>query len=211
MKKLILLAGAVTLAVVGIDHYDIDVQASAAKVRQFITPITENSELAQDIAERIPWSHLENAEMEELLSHPRVKAYLDQEQAKQALKDYFADLGNLSSEQAWDAIEQVENENRVTGYEALSLKLAWLEKNSINEADFKQRAEALFNIYRDQAQSVISRYDPHTEVPGFSTYKDLERSIVEEVQQMSSFPDGMSKHEYLRKRLQEARETVYGT
>lgn len=211
MKKLILLAGAVTLAVVGIDHYDIDVQASVAKVRQFITPITENSELAQDIAERIPWSQLENAEMEELLSHPRVKAYLDQEQAKQALKDYFANLGNLSSEQAWDAIEQVENENRVTGYEALSLKLAWLEKNSINEADFKQRAEALFNIYRDQAQSVISRYDPHTEVPGFSTYKDLERSIVEEVQQMSSFPDGMSKHEYLRKRLQEARETIYGT
>jgi len=211
MKKLILLAGAVTLAVVGIDHYDIDVQASVAKVRQFITPVTKNSELAQDIAERIPWSQLENAEMEELLSHPRVKAYLDQEQAKQALKDYFANLGNLSSEQAWDAIEQVENENRVTGYEALSLKLAWLEKNSINEADFKQRAEALFNIYRDQAQSIISRYDPHTEVPGFSTYKDLERSIVEEVQQMSSFPDGMSKHEYLRKRLQEARETVYGT
>ncbi|GAB2894525.1 hypothetical protein ACCI51_14855 [Microbulbifer echini] len=211
MKKLILLAGAATLAVVGIDHYDIDVQASVAKVRQFITPIAENSKLAQDIAERIPWSQLENSEMRELLDHPRVKAYLDQEQAKQALKDYFANLGNLSSKQAWDAIEQVEDENRVTGYEALSLKLAWLEKNSLNEAEFKQRAEELFNIYREQAQSVISRYDPHTEVPGFSTYKDLERSIVEEVQQMTAFPDGMSKHEYLRKRLQEARETVYGT
>ncbi|WP_299584160.1 hypothetical protein [uncultured Microbulbifer sp.] len=211
MKKLILLAGAATLAVVGIDHYDIDVQASVAKVRQFITPIAENSRLAQDIAERIPWSQLENSEMRELLDHPRVKAYLDQEQAKQALKDYFANLGNLSSKQAWDAIEQVEDENRVTGYEALSLKLAWLEKNSLNEAEFKQRAEELFNIYREQAQSVISRYDPHTEVPGFSTYKDLERSIVEEVQQMTAFPNGMSKHEYLRKRLQEARETVYGT
>ncbi|WP_444945751.1 hypothetical protein ACJJIP_18110 [Microbulbifer sp. VTAC004] len=211
MKKLILLAGAVTLAVVGIDHYDIDVQAGVAKARQFITPLTENSELAKDIAERIPWSQLENAEVEELLDHPRVKAYLDQEKAKKALQNYFANLGNLSSEEAWDTIEQVESEKRVTGYEALSLKLAWLEKNSINEAEFKRRAEELFNIYREQAQSVISHYDPHTEVPGFSTYKDLERSIVEEVQQMTSFPDGMSKHEYLRKRLQEARETVYGS
>ncbi|MFA0810530.1 hypothetical protein [Microbulbifer epialgicus] len=211
MKRLILLAGAVTLAVVGIDHYNIDVKASVAKVRQFIEPITENNELAKDISEKIPWSQLENTEVKELLNHPRVKAYLDQEQLKQALQDYFADLGNLSSEEAWSAIEKVERENRVTGYEALSLKLAWLEKNSINETEFKQRAEELFNNYREKAQSVINRYDPHKQVPGFSTYKDLERSIVEEVQQMTSFPNGMSKHEYLRKRLQEARETVYGT
>ncbi|QFT53448.1 hypothetical protein [Microbulbifer sp. THAF38] len=211
MKKLILLAGAVSLAVVGIDHYDIDVKKSVAKVRQFVQPLTENNQLAQDISEKIPWSELESTEMAELLDHPRVKAYLDREQLKQEIKEYFADLGNLSSSEAWDAIEKVENENRVTGYEALSMKLAWLEKNSLNEADFKQRAEELFNLYREKAQSVISRYDPHTQVPGFSTYKDLERSIVEEVQQMTSFPNGMNKHEYLRQRLQEARETVYGS
>ncbi|WP_444923521.1 hypothetical protein ACJJH9_17375 [Microbulbifer sp. DLAB2-AF] len=211
MKKLILLAGAVSLAVVGIDHYDINVKESVARVQQFVQPLKENNRLAQDISEKIPWSELDTTEMVELLDHPRVKAYLDREKLKQELKDYFADLGNLSSAEAWDAIERVENEKRVTGYEALSMKLAWLEKNSLNEADFKQRAEELFNIYREKAQSVISRYDPHTQVPGFSTYKDLERSIVEEVQQMTSFPNGMNKQEYLRQRLQEARETVYGS
>ncbi|AWF79835.1 hypothetical protein BTJ40_02830 [Microbulbifer sp. A4B17] len=211
MKKLILLAGAVTLAVVGIDHYDIDVRSSVAKVRHMIEPLKDDSELVQKISDNIPWSQLENTEVEELLNHPRVKAYLDRENIKQALKDYFADLGNLSGEEAWDAIEKIEREARITGYEALSMKLAWLEKNSLNQAEFTQRAEELFNAYRDKAQTVIRDYDPHVEVPGFSTYKDLERSIVEEVQQMTSFPDGMSRHEYLRKRLQDAREAVYGS
>ncbi|WP_444918920.1 hypothetical protein [Microbulbifer sp. JMSA003] len=211
MKKLILLAGAVTLAVVGVDHYDIDVRSSVAKVRQMIEPLKDDSELVKNISDSIPWSQLEHAEVEELLNHPRVQAYLDRENIKQALKDYFADLGNLSGEEAWDAIEKIERESRITGYEALSMKLAWLEKNSLNQAEFTQRAEELFNIYRDKAQTVIRDYDPHVEVPGFSTYKDLERSIVEEVQQMTSFPDGMSRHEYLRKRLQDAREAVYGS
>ncbi|MCO1334263.1 hypothetical protein MO867_07890 [Microbulbifer sp. OS29] len=211
MRKLILLAGAVTLAVVGVDHYDIDVRSGVTKVRQLIEPLEGDSELVKNISNRIPWSQLENTEVKELLDHPRVKAYLDQENIKRALKDYFSGLGELSSEEAWEAIEEVEREARVTGYEALSLKLAWLEKNSVSQGEFKLRAEELFNVYRSQAQSVIDDYDPHIEVPGFSTYKELEQSIVEEVQQMTSFPGGMSRHEYLRKRLQDARETVYGS
>ncbi|WP_444929571.1 hypothetical protein ACJJIF_17485 [Microbulbifer sp. SSSA002] len=211
MKKLIFLVGVAVLAVVAVDHYDIDVRSGVEKVRDIIKPLKDDSGSAQNISDSMPQPQLENAEDEELLNHPRVQAYLDRESVKQALKDYFAGLGEFSAEEAWDTIEKIEREARVSASEALSMKLAWLEKNTPDRTEFIRRAEALFNVYRDKAQIAIRDYDPAAEEPGFSSYKAMERSIVEEVQQMTSFPEGMSKDEYLRKRLQEARESVYGS
>ena len=40
----------------------------------------------------------------------------------------------------------------------------------------------------------------------FSRYKSEEKRIVDEVMALDSIPDGLSRDQYLRQRLQEARE-----
>ena len=43
----------------------------------------------------------------------------------------------------------------------------------------------------------------------FSQYKSEEKRIVDEVLTLQTIPDGLSRDQYLRQRLQEAREQAY--
>jgi hypothetical protein len=45
--------------------------------------------------------------------------------------------------------------------------------------------------------------------PNFERYKAEERRIVEDVLALQDIPDGLSRDQYLRQRLQEARERSY--
>ncbi|GAA5525088.1 hypothetical protein Maes01_01648 [Microbulbifer aestuariivivens] len=146
-----------------------------------------------------------------LLQDPRVEKYLSREADKKALRSYFAgEPGALSDREAWELIERIENEGRVIAYEGLAIKLAWLERNSGSKAEYDERAAAIIAEYRQRAHRQLQAYDPYREVPGFARYKEMEVEILREVQQMASFPDGLSRQEYLRQRLQTAREEAYG-
>ncbi|WP_299596253.1 hypothetical protein [uncultured Microbulbifer sp.] len=147
--------------------------------------------------------------LDELLSHPNVIRYLEREARKERLQDYFSNLTGDSSGEAWQLIDEIERDGGMMAYEALALKLAWLEKNSSDRADFDNASAELLERYRERAQQASDAYDPHRDVPGFAQYKDMEKRIVLEVQEMDSFPDGMSRQEYLRRRLQQAREVAY--
>ncbi|WP_299946542.1 hypothetical protein [uncultured Microbulbifer sp.] len=145
-----------------------------------------------------------------LLSDPRVKTYLSRERNKQALDAYFNQGdSSLSDEEVWQLIESIESEGRVMAYEALALKLAWLERNSVSAQAFEQAASDLVERYQRKSQQNTAAYDPYEAVPGFAEYKQREAQIVLEVQGMTHFPGGISKQEYLRRRLQEAREKAY--
>ena len=147
-----------------------------------------------------------------LLEDPRVQDYLGRQQDKQALEAYFtADDSALSDAEAWTLIESIERDGRVMAYEALALKLAWLERNSASEGEFQDAARDLVAEYRERAEQSMRAYDPYEDVPGFAEYKEAERRILQEVQAMESFPDGMTRQEYLRMRLQAAREAAYGS
>ncbi|MEX2963773.1 hypothetical protein [Microbulbifer sp. TYP-18] len=155
-------------------------------------------------------AEMDRQEAAKLLSDPRVEAYLRKERDKLSLDDYFnGDDDTLSDQEIWQLIETIEAEGRVMAYEALALKLAWLERNSADKAAFEQAAAELVEGYREKSQRHTAEYDPYKEVPGFAEYKQREVEIVKEVQQMTSFPDGMSRQEYLRQRLQEARKKAY--
>ena len=157
-------------------------------------------------------NELDEEALAALLKDPRVQDYYARQQDKQALESYFS-TGNsaLSDSEAWSLIETIEGDGRVMAYEGLALKLAWLERNSASEAEFQDAARELVAEYRAKAEQSVREYDPYEDVPGFAEYKEAERRILQEVQAMESFPDGMTQQEYLRMRLQQAREAAYGS
>lgn len=183
-------------------------------VWHFSQPGTSSAaEVSTEIPESPPSAAAEPdpQQLKQLLVDPRVKSYFQREEDKQSLSDYFSgEPGELTDEEAWQLIGDVEREGRVMAYEALSMKLAWLERNSANKAEFDSTAAELVEEYRQRAKRSAEGYDPYRDVPGFADYKEAEKRIVRQVQEMDSFPDGMSRQEYLRKRLQEARGKAYG-
>ncbi|MFC6634530.1 hypothetical protein [Microbulbifer taiwanensis] len=163
---------------------------------------------APDDALAIP----DQQELASLLSDPRVQTYFQRQKDKQALSDYFSDEGGeLTAEEVWQLIETIEREGRMMAYEAMALKLSWLERNSASKAGFDAAARELVEEYRQKSSQSTEEYNPYEDVPGFTEYKKAEKRIVREVQQMSTFPNGMSRQEYLRERLLEAREAAYGS
>ena len=143
---------------------------------------------------------------EELLEHPRVQSWLALEENKRLLTNYFADAENsaLNDGEAWALIEQAEREGRVIGFEAMHMKIAWLERNSANAEEFNRRRDELIADYRQRAEKMNRDYDPAS-IPGFTDYKAREADIIREVRAMETIPDGLSEQAYLRQRLLEAR------
>ncbi len=144
------------------------------------------------------------------LQHPQVQAYLKRQADKDAMRAYFnSDDNDPEQAQAmWDYIESLEQSNAVMGFEALHLKMAWLEKNSASEEEFKNRTTELMEKFRREAHASAAKYNPEN-TPEFKNYKQQEKAIVAEVQNMTSFPDGMTQQAYLRQRLLEARVDAY--
>jgi len=150
---------------------------------------------------------LSTAELQALLDSPRVRTYFQREREKQALAAYFGGReSSLSAAEVWELIGRIEADGRMLAYEALALKLEWLEHNSADKGEFDAAAAKLVAEYRQRALERQRDYDPYRDVPGFADYKAAERRIVAEVQQMREFPAGQSRQEYLRKRLLEARQ-----
>lgn len=143
--------------------------------------------------------------------HPAVAAWVQQENQKAILKQWFTDPANsdLTAADAWKLIERAEQGGRVMAFEALHLKMAWLERESDSPEHFEQRAAALLAQYRRQADEAAAAWAPET-VPGFGDYKARERQIIDEVNALGSIPGGLSRPVYLRQRLLEARIDAYG-
>src|SRR5690606_10349561 len=91
--------------------------------------------------------------------------------------------------------------------EALLLQIGLAQAEGGDEAAQKARADAL--VARYQALSRSREEKARAPDARFSQYKSEEKRIVEEVMALDSIPDGLSRDQYLRQRLQEAREQAY--
>lgn len=91
--------------------------------------------------------------------------------------------------------------------EALLLQLGLVQALGGDEDSQKARADALVARY----QALGKAREAGAEAPDarFSQYKSEEKRIVEEVMALQTIPDGLSRDQYLRQRLQEAREQAY--
>lgn len=147
-----------------------------------------------------------------VMSHPNVKRYLEREARKEKLQQYFTDVSAHDNKaEVWELIGQIERDGGMLAYEGMALKLAWLERHSDSEAAFSEASEQVLAEYRARAERSVGTYDPYKDLPGFAEYKAREQDIVAEVSEMTQIPGGLSKQEYLRKRLLAARERAFAS
>lgn len=92
--------------------------------------------------------------------------------------------------------------------EALLLQIALIKAVSTDENEQKRRAQALISRYQTISAEREARLAQRPD-PNFERYKAEEKRIVEEVLALQNIPDGLTRDQYLRQRLQEARERNY--
>lgn len=154
------------------------------------------------------------AQLQELLQNPAVKNQEQRLAFHQAYRSFVSGAAELSPAQREnqaqalrEQIETYEQRSELAMSESLLLQLGLIQLTTDDEQAQKDQATAL--IARYKAISAEREAKAATPSAEFQRYKVDEKRIVEEVLNMDSIPDGVSRDEYLRQRLQQAREQHY--
>lgn len=105
-------------------------------------------------------------------------------------------------------IDTLEAQGELALSEALLMQLGLIRATESDEATQKMKAQRLIERYQQISADREARLAAQPD-PNFERYKAEEKRIVEEVLALQSIPDGLSRDEYLRQRLQEARERSF--
>lgn len=152
----------------------------------------------------------------DLRDHPVVQAYQAFSDFQQHSRGFFDNAEKLTEQekqaqlrQLLDGTNKYEQEGKLVPMEALLLKLAMLRYTTRGDDDYKTKAKSLIDQYKAQSdlreQAWLANPDPN-----FIDYKRQEADIVKEVMAMTVIPDGLSRDEYLRQRLEQARIATMG-
>ncbi len=153
----------------------------------------------------------------DLEARPEVQAYRERQRFEQRIRaflqqpDRLSDAERAATGQSLEAeIARMEAARQLSAGEAILLRMHLLNASGGDDADRLQRAQALAQQYRNDAQRRQASFEQAQQNdPRFRSYKELEAEIVAEVQAMQTIPGGMDRDAYLRQRLQEAREAAY--
>ncbi|CAD5109423.1 hypothetical protein [Zestomonas carbonaria] len=163
----------------------------------------------------LPSNPTHTADLQYLLEAPQVVEAQQRLGFHNAYRDFFKRAPELSPEQRESEaealsrqIDDYERRGELALSEALLLQVALIRATSEDEQQQKDRAAALVARYKALSAEREAR-DAQRQDANFERYKAEERRIVEEVLAMDDIPDGLSRDEYLRQRLQEAREQAY--
>lgn len=149
-----------------------------------------------------------------VLDDPAVQSYRARQRFAADYRDFIEGAATLDAaerrrraEALAEEVDRREAADELALSEALLLQLGLAQAQGGDEAAQKARADALLARYQALSQAREAR----TKAPDarFSQYKSEEKRIVDEVLEMDSIPDGLSRDQYLRQRLQEAREQAY--
>lgn len=145
---------------------------------------------------------------------PILDAYRVRQLFSERVRDFFAHPDALSAAAReaeatalLEQVEQFEARGELSAAEAVSLRLGLL-RSSTDDSQFTAEAAQIIEDYQMRHEQAMAQYRAHPPA-GFNDYKARERKIVEEVRQLESIPDGLSRGQYLRQRLQAAREESY--
>lgn len=149
---------------------------------------------------------------------PQARVYRDRQAFEAGSKRFLRDAAKLGpverAQQARElsaSIDKYEREGGLSAGEALLLRSALVKATVADETRQGMQIADLMQGYRERADQGMADYlARHQRDPRFQDYKAQERSIVAEVMAMRSIPGGLSRNEYLRQRLQQAREAAYG-
>ncbi|QGX40643.1 hypothetical protein [Permianibacter aggregans] len=145
-----------------------------------------------------------------------VQEYYAYNEFQQQTREFFEQAKELDAEQRRKQMndikqgtEHYEQQGKLLPMEALILKLAMLKYTAGDEQDYKDRAKALIDQYQAISDASEQAWLANPD-PKFIEYKRREMDIVNEVRGMTTIPDGLSRDEYLRQRLQQARIEAMG-
>jgi len=157
---------------------------------------------------------LDPATRQALLNDPAVQGYQARLQFGADYQGFIKSAADLSEAERRQRaatlakeIDRREAAGELALSEALLLQVGLAQAEGGDEDTQKARADALVARYQALSQEREARNK--TSDARFTQYKSDEKRIVDEVLSMDSVPDGLSRDQYLRQRLQEAREQAY--
>lgn len=152
-------------------------------------------------------------------SPPEARAYQDRLAFERSVRAFLREAPQLDDDartrraMALTAeIERREQSRELSADEAVMLRIGLIHAAVTDEAERIRQAQNVAERYRKRkearqaAQAAQQQRDER-----FRQYKAAEARIVAETLAMSSYPDDMSRDDYLRMRLQQARDSIYGT
>ncbi|MEC9387782.1 hypothetical protein [Marinobacter sp. bablab_jr008] len=182
-----------------------------------ISPAENAPDTASDPAEApLPSSDALTPEQQALLDNPKVKAYAQRLEFEDDLHEFFANAPALPEQERRaqaDALRNRMNEYegsvQMSAPEAALIQLAMIQILEPDEEAAKAAAQQLMDRYRAESGARLQAWldEPR---PDFERYKAREKAIVEEVMAMDDIPGGLTRDQYLRERLQEARVEAMG-
>ncbi len=154
-----------------------------------------------------------------LASTPQALAYRSRLAFQQRVRGFLRDAHtldeNVRREQAQAIgreIDQREQARELTAGESVVLHVSLIEAAVQDQAERIRQSQALVDRYRQQTAARQAAFEEQQrQDAGFQAYKAREAQIVSEVMAMTRYPGGMSRDDYLRVRLQEARQATYGS
>lgn len=153
-----------------------------------------------------------------LASTPEARAYRNRMAFEQRVRGFLRDAHTLDEntrrEQAQAIgreIDQREQARELSAGESVVLRVSLIEAAEQDQAERIRQSQALVDRYRQQTAARQAAFEEQQrQDAGFQAYKVREAQIVSEVMAMTRYPGGMSRDDYLRMRLQEARQATYG-
>lgn len=145
---------------------------------------------------------------------PRVQKFQQRERFQQEVREFFARAPALLPEEraarARDiarAITHYEAEGEIAAAEALTLRSGLIRETVADPVEQIVAIRGLQQHYQQQGERKQAEWEARAD-PELELYKAREREIVDEVMAMTTIPDGLTRDEYLRRRLQSAREQL---
>lgn len=151
-----------------------------------------------------------------LLDTPEVRRWQQRQAFDDSVRDFFATAAaldppqrRLRAERIAQGIDEYETLRQLSAGEASNLRLGLIQATEPDEVRRAERMEEITLRYRLDAQRREAQWAQQQAADaGFARYKERERIVVAEVMALTTIPQGLSRDEYLRRRLQAEREAL---
>jgi hypothetical protein len=132
----------------------------------------------------------------------------------QQAREFFAHAKDLSAEdrareagQLAAELSRLERAGGLSAGETFLVRAGLIRETVADSSEQAAQIKALKERYETDARTRMAAASVRSD-PAFESYKVREKEIVTEVMSMETIPDGLTRDEYLRRRLQSARERL---
>jgi len=201
-------------AYIHFDNQESNFESTATASNELIEKVSDEPMLTS--SEKLSADHQRNLNNDPLNEQAERK-YLEYQQLfelREELQSFFDDAKNGMPENIEESRVEFENKlnelsnlNRLSQSERLMLQLAFIKLNPDLEAA-KRESQKLIEDYKKISDARQKSFEENPSAK-FKKYKSREKEIVSEILKMETFPDGLTRDQYLAKRLAEARADAY--